>query len=201
MLEIGCGAGATGLDYRNRNHDVVIHGIEEREMIGKMAQSHYDYVQIPDSYDQIDFTQLSSDYDSIVLHNVLEKIVDPWTFIDQISQILKPGGVLVCSVPNVCHGEVMMQMLQGQWTYAQSGVLEAQHVRFFTPYSVDQLFAGKPFQLQLKTYTQLEQDERTNLFLQDVEEAGRKHGFQLGQLTSFAKMHQVIFQLKRTGGE
>ncbi|EZH65020.1 hypothetical protein DH09_15335 [Bacillaceae bacterium JMAK1] len=201
VLEIGCGAGATGLDYRNRNNDVVIHGIEERKIIGKMAQSHFEYVQLPDSYDQIDFTELSSDYDSVVLNNVIEKVVDPWTFIDQISQILKPGGVLVCSVPNVSHGEVIMQLLQGQWTYAQSGMLDAQHVRFFTPYSVDQLFAGDQFRLQLKTYTQVDQDERTNLFLQDVAEAGIKHGFHLGQLTSFAKMHQVIFQLKRTGGE
>ena len=46
--------------------------------------------------------------------------------------LLKPGGRVFVSVPNVMHFSVFRMMLSGHWTYEDAGILDRTHLRFFT---------------------------------------------------------------------
>ncbi|MBZ5671576.1 MAG: hypothetical protein LAO04_17845, partial [Acidobacteriia bacterium] len=43
-----------------------------------------------------------------------------------------PGGTVIVSVPNVAHLWVRLSLLAGRFDYADRGILDRSHLRFFT---------------------------------------------------------------------
>ncbi len=69
----------------------------------------------------------------ILALDVLEHLVDPWTVVAKLDRLLRPGGVLVASIPNVRHHSVVVPLLfKGGWRYLPMGPLDRTHLRFFT---------------------------------------------------------------------
>jgi hypothetical protein len=80
-------------------------------------------------------------FDLILCLDVLEHMLDPWRVIDLlVTQQLAAGGTLLVSLPNVRHYSVTAPLVfQGRWNYAEAGILDRTHVRFFTRQSAAQL--------------------------------------------------------------
>ena len=68
----------------------------------------------------------------IVFGDVLEHLLDPATVLTSSLELLRPGGSIVISIPNVAHGAVRLALLQGRWNYTDTGLLDKTHIRFFT---------------------------------------------------------------------
>jgi 2-polyprenyl-3-methyl-5-hydroxy-6-metoxy-1,4-benzoquinol methylase len=49
-----------------------------------------------------------------------------------LDRYLRPGGTAIISLPNVAHWYVRAQLLAGRWNYAERGILDSTHLRFFT---------------------------------------------------------------------
>lgn len=50
-----------------------------------------------------------------------------------LRRYLRDDGMLVCSIPNVRHESVLMPLLvQGRFSYANAGILDRTHLRFYT---------------------------------------------------------------------
>lgn len=47
-------------------------------------------------------------------------------------QLLASEGFIVLSVPNVAHGDILLALTDGRWTYTETGLLDATDVHFFT---------------------------------------------------------------------
>jgi 2-polyprenyl-3-methyl-5-hydroxy-6-metoxy-1,4-benzoquinol methylase len=75
-------------------------------------------------------------FDLIVFGDSLEHLQDPWTSLSAARKLLSDDGVLILSVPNVAHFSVVLPLLRGRWDYADSGLLDRTHLRFFTPQSI-----------------------------------------------------------------
>ena len=76
----------------------------------------------------------------VTLLDVLEHLRRPeevLTFL--VQECLEPYGRMVLSIPNVTHGAVRLSMLQGRFDYADKGLLDRTHIRFFDRVGVDQL--------------------------------------------------------------
>ena len=78
-------------------------------------------------------------FDVVVLGDVLEHLRDPLDSLRQAVRKLKPSGYVVTSLPNVAHGDVRLSLLLGRFRYADKGLLDRTHVRFFTAESSRQL--------------------------------------------------------------
>jgi hypothetical protein len=53
---------------------------------------------------------------------------------------LAPGGVIVCSIPNVRHWSVVGPLLvEDRFTYTQAGLLDRTHVHLFTLEEIDHM--------------------------------------------------------------
>ncbi|MFB4161449.1 glycosyltransferase [Geomicrobium sp. JSM 1781026] len=201
VLDIGCGAGASGLEIVGRNSRADVYGIEKEKSLCDFSKHHYAHVQIVEKYEHTDFSQLPNDFDAIVIQDVLNHTVNPWQFIMNIAEYLKPGGMMVMSVPNFMHSSVVIPMLEGKWQVNDGGVTKWSHLRHFTPFTVDDLFPSEHFNMRVKTYTQLQQDEKQQAFLQDIQEAGKKHGISVDHLAQLSSMYQIILQVEWLGGE
>lgn len=76
--------------------------------------------------------RLKGAYDAIVYGDVLEHLSDPLPVLVALNRALAPDGRVIVSVPNVAHVWVRLSLLLGRWNYADRGILDRTHLRFFT---------------------------------------------------------------------
>ncbi|MGA2266993.1 MAG: methyltransferase domain-containing protein [Bryobacteraceae bacterium] len=78
-------------------------------------------------------------FDKIPLMDVLEHLVRPELLFEERRTLLKPGGALLISVPNVANIRVRLALLFGRFEYAARGILDRSHLRFYTRRSARRL--------------------------------------------------------------
>jgi 2-polyprenyl-3-methyl-5-hydroxy-6-metoxy-1,4-benzoquinol methylase len=76
--------------------------------------------------------QVGGPFDAIVYGDVLEHLSEPLPVMVGLNRTLAPGGRVVVSVPNVAHLWVRFSLVVGRWEYAERGLLDRTHLRFFT---------------------------------------------------------------------
>lgn len=75
-------------------------------------------------------------HERVLLLNVLEHIADPEAVLRAARDRVAPGGRLVVVVPNVANLWIRLRLLAGNFEYADRGILDRNHLRFFTRKSV-----------------------------------------------------------------
>lgn len=140
ILDVGCGAGVLGRALRERL-GVEVRGIEPFAAAAGRARS-----RLNDVFEGGFFDELPSAWpapDCIVFADVLEHMVDPWEAVRRAKGMLAPGGCIVASIPNVRHSTVLSGIWKGRWDYADCGLLDRTHLRFFTRQNALELFTDE----------------------------------------------------------
>ena len=71
-------------------------------------------------------------FDVILCLDVLEHLTDPWAVVDRLSEMLRPGGCIVASIPNVRNYRLLGPLLfQGRFDLVDRGILDRTHLRWF----------------------------------------------------------------------
>ncbi|MCL6446206.1 MAG: glycosyltransferase [Alicyclobacillus sp.] len=138
VLEVGCACGGTLLQIKNMYPRARLYGIELNERAVEIA-SHFADVRAMDVEGEIDFDQDFFDY--IIFADVLEHLYDPWAVVKKFRDYLSANGMLLASIPNVMHHSVIRDLINGNWTYTDAGLLDRTHIRFFTLREIDKMFA------------------------------------------------------------
>lgn len=136
VLEVGCGRGFTGRLIQQQLGCRVT-GVELHPEIAAEAARHLSRVITGD----ILSVDVDGRYDAIVASELFEHLADPDAFLLKMMPLLKPGGVIVLSVPNVGHYSVVEDLLAGRWDYVPAGLLCCTHLRFFTRRTLTDLMA------------------------------------------------------------
>jgi 2-polyprenyl-3-methyl-5-hydroxy-6-metoxy-1,4-benzoquinol methylase len=141
VLEIGAGAGDTLVAIKSAGLAMEVVGAELLPL-NNTNQDHpmIDRFIICDI--EKDDLDLSSGYfDVILMGDVLEHLIDPWNVIGKLSHFLKPGGLMIASVPNIRYYPAMIKVfLKGSFEYEQSGTFDKTHLRFFCKKDLIELF-------------------------------------------------------------
>jgi GT2 family glycosyltransferase/2-polyprenyl-3-methyl-5-hydroxy-6-metoxy-1,4-benzoquinol methylase len=146
VLDIGCGAGALGALLKQRQVPEVV-GIELQPRAAALARERLDQVLEQDV--EGPFVEFPAEsFDCIVCADVLEHVREPEQLLEKIRRWLAPGGCLVASIPNVRHHSVVTSLIEGNWTYESAGLLDSDHVRFFTRREIEKLLYRQGFELQ-----------------------------------------------------
>jgi SAM-dependent methyltransferase len=132
VLEIGCGAGETMGWLRSLRPVRYAAAVELSTEAGTRARSVFDDVEINDiALPKMTFN--TDRFDLILALDVLEHLTDPDQTLRTLRDRLKPNGVIILSLPNVAHYDVAIPLLfRGRWDYADEGLLDRTHLRFFT---------------------------------------------------------------------
>jgi len=132
VLEIGCGGGGTLAWLKESGRAAWTAGIELSTEAAAVASKRVDEVRCGDA-DRLlqEFPQES--FDLILCLDVLEHLVDPWASLRQLKTLLRPGGRLISSLPNIRHHSVVLPLLfGGRWEYQEAGIMDRTHLRFFS---------------------------------------------------------------------
>lgn len=141
VLEVGCGSGATLQWLKSEMGCGWVGGVELTEDAAGRARERLDFF-LEGNIEKIELPFDNSSLDLILCLDVLEHLVDPWLMVKRLSLLLKPGGALIVSLPNICHRDVMMPLLlRNRWDYEPSGILDRTHLRFFTKKTAIELLA------------------------------------------------------------
>lgn len=151
MLDLGCAAGLLGEELRRRGVATVVHGVELDPLAAAEAETRLDRVWTA-NLEASPVTFVEPPYDVIVAADVLEHMRDPWEMARQIRGLLAPNGQLVASLPNIRFVRVVLPLvIRGRFDYADSGVLDRTHLRFFTRSSMMEFFDQAGFSVELIT--------------------------------------------------
>lgn len=71
-------------------------------------------------------------FDLVSLLDALEHTAEPLRWLERVRVLLRPGGSLLLSVPNVGHWSVLADLVEGRWDYVPAGIHCITHLRFFT---------------------------------------------------------------------
>lgn len=137
VLEVGCSTGYLGSALKQVGHTVW--GIEPSSVPASVAREKLDFVYEGFVEDFIDAYQ-DERFDVIIFGDVLEHLTDTQAVLKRCHDLLTPIGAVIASIPNVSHLAVRAMTFQGDWEYAELGILDKTHLRFFTRESMQQLF-------------------------------------------------------------
>lgn len=141
VLEIGCGTGNTLAHLKSLGVNQTV-GVELVPEVAEQATARADHV-ITGDVELMELPFKEGHFDCLVLGDVLEHLRDPWTTLARLATLLRTGGQVVASVPNVRFYEVSLPLvLWGAWKYECEGVLDRTHLRFFTKDTIADLFAS-----------------------------------------------------------
>jgi GT2 family glycosyltransferase/tetratricopeptide (TPR) repeat protein/2-polyprenyl-3-methyl-5-hydroxy-6-metoxy-1,4-benzoquinol methylase len=146
VLDVGCGAGRLGEALKARQAATVV-GIEVDPRAAGAARERLDAVHVGDVEAlAVDF--LPGSFDAVVCGDILEHLRDPLGLLRRLRGWLRPDGRLVASIPNVRHHSVLRGLLEGNWTYEPAGLLDRDHLRFFTRREIEKLFYRAGFTVE-----------------------------------------------------
>lgn len=138
VLDVGCATGYLGAALMDRGCTVA--GVELDPVAAERAAAILGEVLVAD-LETVDLVAHfgPESFDTVVLGDVLEHLRDPLRLLRGAMPLLRPGGSVVISVPNVTHGDLRLALLQGRWEYRDRGLLDRTHLHFFTRASLLQL--------------------------------------------------------------
>jgi SAM-dependent methyltransferase len=130
LLDVGCGKGRFLAAARDAGWEVL--GVEFAPASAEAARAAYgievaigDFVELP----------LEGSFDAVTMWHVLEHLPDPFAAVARAAELLRPGGRLVVSVPNI---ESLQARLGGErWFHLDL----PRHLMHFTPRSLSALVA------------------------------------------------------------
>jgi methionine biosynthesis protein MetW len=133
VLDVGCGAGALGAALKQERDGVEVTGLELSPEAAARAAERLDAAHVTDLEALAELPYDQGRFDAMVFGDVLEHLRDPHRLLRVLRPWLADAGVLVCSIPNVCHWSVVMPLLvNDRWPYEDAGLLDRTHVHFFT---------------------------------------------------------------------
>lgn len=145
VLEIGCACGGTLMQIKNVYNEAEVYGVEFNAKAAVSAKLIADVVAGDIEKTSLSYPQEFFDY--IILGDVLEHLENPWNVLKNISAYLKPDGYILAGLPNVMHFSVIRNLIQGNWTYEDAGLLDKTHLRFFTLSEIKKMFETTGYQL------------------------------------------------------
>jgi 2-polyprenyl-3-methyl-5-hydroxy-6-metoxy-1,4-benzoquinol methylase len=161
VLDVGCGSGSLG-KHLKENGVKEVFGIELSADAAKEARSVLDHV-IEGNAETMGLPFKRQYFECIVCADVLEHLFDPWSMVNRLKGFLKPGGVIVASIPNVGFHRIIKGLIKGKWQYADEGVLDRTHLRFFTLKGIEELFATNDMTIE-KIYRKIDAGVNMKIF-------------------------------------
>ena len=144
VLEIGCDCGATLFEIKRLFPNAATYGCDIVPGAIDLAGYFVDEAFVA-NIEEKDLAERSpvikeKSLDYIIFGDVLEHLRYPEEILKYVKQFLKPNGVVLACIPNLMNISVMKQILNGNFTYTETGLLDKTHIHLFTFHEIVRTF-------------------------------------------------------------
>ena len=132
VLDVGCGRAALGEAVGALGWEVW--GVEQSAEACATATRRLHRLIEADLHDSDRVLAGLGDtrFDGLIFSDVLEHVYDPRGTLEKYLEFVKPGGRVFVSVPNAVVWTNRLRLMCGRVEYADTGVMDRTHIRFFT---------------------------------------------------------------------
>ena len=148
VVEVGCNSGALAAAYKAINPSCFYEGIELDKQAAQAAREHCDKVL------ELDIESVGTEFfgkfskaDCWIFGDVLEHLKDPWQVLARIRSVIPENGMIVACIPNAQHWSVQAKLCIGDFRYQNEGLMNRNHLRWFTRATIFELFAQAGFKV------------------------------------------------------
>src|SRR6185312_6194311 len=106
-------------------------GIELDPEAARAAEAFCERVLVGD-VESMDLPLEPASFDVVLCGDVVEHLREPAAALARLRPLLRPGGRLVLSTPNVANWAIRASLLAGRWRYTDRGILDRSHTHLFT---------------------------------------------------------------------
>ncbi len=146
ILEVGCDCGVNLLEVKNRFPNVKLYGLELNDHAAEIASCIAE-VKVGNIEDrELQYEDVKFDY--IIFGDVLEHLRDPAATVRYCRLFLNDNGRIIASIPNLMHYSVMRGLIDGYFTYKDTGLLDRTHIHFFTYNEIIRMFDEEGYEIE-----------------------------------------------------
>jgi glycosyltransferase involved in cell wall biosynthesis len=144
VLDLGCAGGYMGA-LLQRERDCQITAVDKFPLPSNVKLSRFIKQDLNDGPPEVKF----SEYDYVLLLDVIEHLTTPEAFVDRLRDSMKycTDTKVIISTPNIGFFIIRWMLLSGQFNYGKRGILDMTHTRLFTFASLRQLLEQRGFQV------------------------------------------------------
>ena len=129
VLDVGCSSGYLARPLAARGCTVV--GLELDPDAAEEARAVCEEVLVGD-VETMELPFGLGSFDVVLCGDLIEHLRDPETFLRRVLPLLREGGRLVLTTPNVANWAMRLGLLAGRWRYTERGILDRTHTHLFT---------------------------------------------------------------------
>jgi methionine biosynthesis protein MetW len=145
VLDVGCSSGNFGKVLIERKN-CIVDGVEtdksDYTTAKKRLRNVYNLNIETDS-----LSDMKEKYDYIYFGDVIEHLYYPVETLNRVKSLLALGGQLIFSIPNMAHISVRLMLLQGDFNYGDTGLLDKTHIHFYTVKEVERILNEADYDL------------------------------------------------------
>ena len=129
-LDIGCGEGVTSKYMKDKGLSEYTVGVDLYVKNKEQAIKNLDEFHNKSIEDFLESTE--EQFETIIMADVLEHLIDPWSVFEKVTnKLLKDGGLVIVSLPNARSFKFLLKVFWGSFEYEDFGIFDRTHLRFF----------------------------------------------------------------------
>ncbi|HVV25578.1 MAG TPA: rhamnan synthesis F family protein [Candidatus Saccharimonadales bacterium] len=145
VLDIGCSSGNLGEELiKEKKCEVTGIDLDEDDVNKARKKLTNAYVMNAETAN----LQKLGKFDCIIFADVLEHLLDPVKTLEKIKKSLKPGGVVIFSIPNMAHMATRLMLLEGRFVYGETGLLDKTHLHYYDRQEVQRIFKNAGYTIE-----------------------------------------------------
>jgi 2-polyprenyl-3-methyl-5-hydroxy-6-metoxy-1,4-benzoquinol methylase len=149
VLDVGCGEGHFG-EQLTRKKGCEVWGIEPVSVAAAEARTRL--TKVFTGFFEDTCLHLGQKFDLVCFNDTLEHMANPWECLTLTRELLTERGHILVSLPNILHYYEFLSILKNKdWRYANAGIMDRTHLRWFTMKSARQMLEESGFKvIQIK---------------------------------------------------
>lgn len=161
VLEFGPANGRM-TKYLNKQLECKIYLAEIDEEAGKEALLYGEDLVVGDVENMEWFDKYQNiKFDYIIFADVLEHLRNPLEILSKSKMLLKNDGSILLSVPNFAHNSILINLMNDNFEYRNTGLLDNTHIHMFTKNSLEKMLSDADLYpcKRMATYADTQQTE------------------------------------------
>ena len=148
VLELGAGGGGTLMDLKKSGIAAKVVGIEMFHLENTFQRDPLLDEFLIGNIEEMDLSGRKESFDAVIMGDVLEHLIDPWAAVKKVSEVVRPGGVMIASIPNIRSKEAFRKIyLKGDFGYTSQGLFDKTHYRWFCKKNMIELMTPEKFSI------------------------------------------------------